>query len=784
VKLNQTGRLIRMTKGPLGPDEIVLSGFFGSEAISRPFSFRVDFISNRLDLRPNHVVGKQIAIELDRRDRLENELPPRFFHGYVNRFAASNAVIKEWGEHVYRQYRMEIVPWLWFLSLTTRCYVFFPEKEDKSIYEIIEAVFQRAKNDLHVEPANDMTRIKSLKNRKVKHCVQYRETDFNFVSRIMEQYGVFYYFKFEDGKHTLVLDMNKNYAKCAEAEVMYPRVRASKMIGDHITDWQHEYEFVSGKWSHTDYNFETPSTSLKTVVPRLPSIELEEIDKYEMYDYPGGYAVVSEGESDAKIRQEEMEVAHSFVHGSSTCRTFTPGHTFKLTVHPDEDAVSEQGKSYLLTTVEHSASQPTDDTSDRTSANYENRFTCIPDSIQFRPARTTRKPIVSGVQTALVVGPAGEEIHTDKYGRVKVQFHWDREGKKDGHSSCWIRVSQNWSGKAWGGMYIPHVGHEVIVDFLEGDPDQPIIVGRVYNAEQTVPLDLPDNKTKCIIRDYGGNETIMEGKSGEQFIHTQQTCGNEFLMDGASGQEKILLRDKYGNEIILDAVEKVIKIYCPTHESAIILGRSLEFWSISDYKINIGGKEQKVVDGSKHENILGISSKIIGGWKQETVIGIETKINLVAKLELIKAYNVKKKLSKEFSTIKEACAEIRKDVMAAALSTKLAISTDYEVGATKINDLADKIEIHGEQTAEMRADRAEVHAKMLELTGKCKMDGPSVDIKPKCNICNGTFKVDGPGGKSPKAPRKRKKSKLTAQDVKDKSRKAMQKASRRKNRGK
>ena len=203
MPLNQSRRLIRMTKGPLGPDEVVVTSFSGREAISRPFDFEIEFISTRLDLRPGAIIGKELTIELDRRDKDSGPLAPRYVHGYVNRFAAGEVVFKDPGEHKYRHYRAGLVPWLWFLTKAARCYLFFPEKEDKSIFEVIEAVFDRAKSDLHVNPVSDLKGIGDLRSRKVKHCVQYRETDFNFVSRTMEQYGVFYYFKFEDGKHTL-----------------------------------------------------------------------------------------------------------------------------------------------------------------------------------------------------------------------------------------------------------------------------------------------------------------------------------------------------------------------------------------------------------------------------------------------------------------------------------------------------------------------------------------------------------------------------------------------------
>ena len=514
-----------MTKGPIGLDEVVVTSVSGTEAISRPFSFQMEFISTRLDLKPREVIGAEMGIALERRDRNSQSLPPRHFHGYVNRFAAGDIVFKEQALHKYRQYRVEIVPWLWFLTQTARCYLFFPQKDEKSIFEVIEAVVNRAKSELHVDPVSDLGGISDLKNRKVKHCVQYRESDFNFLSRTLERYGVFYYFRFEDGKHTLVLELKKNYPSCEESAVSYPRVSGAQPREDHITQWTHGYEFVSGKWSHTDYNYETPSTSLRASAPRLPSVDIPLSDRYEIYDYPGGYGTKGEGEVDARVRQEQREVSHNTVTGASTCRTFTAGHKFTLTSHPDGDVASEHDESYVLTSVQHVATQPSDDTSDESGVTYSNQFTCIADSVQYRPERRTPWPVISGVQTAVVVGPPGSEIHDGKYGQVKVQFHWDREGKKDGNSSCWVRVSSPWAGKGWGAVTTPRTGQEVVVEFLEGDPDRPLIIGNVYNEDNKPP-----------------HTGVVSGLKS----NTHKGSGyNAMTMDDTKGKEKITIHAQY-----------------------------------------------------------------------------------------------------------------------------------------------------------------------------------------------------------------------------------------------
>src|SRR5262249_3688178 len=288
---------------------------------------------------------------------------------------------------------------------------------------------------------------------------------------------------------------------------------------DYVYDWQMTQEFRSGAFNHTDYNFETPLISLESGVRGGNN-------PFEIYDYPGEYEKRSEGETYAGIRFEEERAHAKVVSGASYCRGFEVGCKFDLKEHDRSD----QDGQYVLTSISHSASAGNPETGDEMTIDYTNNFTCIPFATAFRPARVTPKPLMQGTQTAVVVGRAGEEIYVDKYGRVKVQFFWDRDGKVDEKSSCWVRVSQNWAGKRWGIAFWPRIGQEVIVDFLEGDPDRPIIVGRVYNAEQMPPYELPGEMTKSTVKTYtskgggGFNEIRFEDKKGSEqiFIHAQK----------------------------------------------------------------------------------------------------------------------------------------------------------------------------------------------------------------------------------------------------------------------
>lgn len=493
----QVGRLLAINT-PLGKDVLLLTGISGREEMSRLFSFQLDLLSEKSDIAPKDVVGKNVTFTV-----YPGQDAARHFNGFVSRFSAGGLQIRD-----LRFYRAEVVPWLWFLTQTADCRIF----QNKTVPDIIEQIFK----DLGFSDYKIFVNMDAHPTRD--YCVQYRESDFQFISRLMEEEGIFYFFRHEDGKHTLVLDDQKNaYKDCPEKEVQH---YIGSLEESHVTQWDHHYEFRHGKFAQTDYNFETPSTSLMTSTSTL--VKLPNVDKFEIYDYPGEYMKKADGETLAKIRMEEAEAAHDVVQGASNCRSFCPGGKFTLKKHP---CPSEAGKSYVITAIQHSASDSSyTQGSEAADQDYKNSFTCIPDSVLFRPARITPKPTVQGVQTAVVVGPPGEEIHTDKFSRVKVQFHWDREGKRDDSSSCWIRVSQAYSGQGWGSMCIPRIGQEVIVDFLEGDPDQPIITGRVYNAEQMPPFALPGNKVVT-----GMKSNSSPGGGGYNEISMNDTKGKETM---------------------------------------------------------------------------------------------------------------------------------------------------------------------------------------------------------------------------------------------------------------
>ncbi len=503
----QETRLIAVDT-PLGKDVLLLQGFTAGEGISRLFRFDLDLLSENPSVSFEQIVGQKVTIRIFLADG-----DKRYINGYVSRFAQSGS------DHRFTHYRAEVVPWLWFLTRRANCRIF----QNQKVTDIIKKVF----SDSAYKGISEFQDRTQGNFGQREYCVQYRETDFNFVSRLMEEEGIYYFFEHADGKHTMILANSPSAHKpCpGQPKAKYDYTATHHEQGDVITAWQMEQELRTGKYALTDYNFETPSTSL--AVNEATTVNVDGNSRYEIFDYPGPHLKKPQGQNLVKLHMEEEEIPAKVATGSSFCRAFTSGYKFDLTDHYRPDL----NKAYVLTEVRHRTSVgDLYTTGEGIGERYSNQFTCIPHTTPFRPTRLTPKPVVQGSQTAVVVGKDGEEIWTDKYGRVKVQFHWDREGKWNENSSCWIRVSQVWAGKRWGAMFIPRIGQEVIVDFLEGDPDQPIIVGRVYNGEEMPHYELNKHQTRSYIKTLstkgggGFNELRFEDDKGKEqiFIHGEK----------------------------------------------------------------------------------------------------------------------------------------------------------------------------------------------------------------------------------------------------------------------
>ncbi len=558
-------------KTPLGEDALLLDRFEGIESISRPFRFTVRMLSPDPNIDLESLLTKPAVVAFNLDDETE-----RYVHGHLNRVR-----LLRHGEHGMAAYEAEIVPWLWFLNNFSDCRIF----QGKTVPEIIEQVFHdRGFRDYRFRLQGQFPRR--------DYCVQYRETDLNFVSRLMEEEGIFYFFEHTPEQHLLILaNHNSAFRPCPnQSRAQYLTASGGLRNEDTVFSLETQYQAQVGKVSLTDYDFEKPKTSLLS--------SLSNSLKGEDYDYPGKYVNRDDGDRYARIRLEEREARLVTVGGESNCDGFECGYTFELSEFHRDDA----NRQYIITVLEHSAKNTGYRAGEPEPYSYSNHVEAIPASVPFRPMRLTARPVVQGCQTAVVVGPRGEEIYTDKYGRVKVRFHWDREANGDGNSSCWIRVAHSWAGKGWGSISIPRVGQEVIVDFLEGDPDRPIIVGSVYNADQTTPYKLPDEQTKSTLK-------TMSSKGGGGF--------NEIRLEDKKGSEQVFVHA----EKDLDVRVKNDRREWTGHDRHLIVARDKAEQVQRDSHLNVKRDQIQKIGRDQHLEVSGKSAVKITGSSSLSVSG-------------------------------------------------------------------------------------------------------------------------------------------------------------------
>ncbi|MGO9066604.1 MAG: type VI secretion system Vgr family protein [Candidatus Sulfotelmatobacter sp.] len=587
---------------PLGKDVLLLQELTGEEGVSRLFNYELNLLSHENDsIVFSDIVGQKVSITLSRPDGTS-----RYISGYVSRFTQGDT-----DDRNFTHYHAQVVPWLWFLTRQADCRIF----QNLAVPDIISQVFNLFDfKDFRL----------SLKNTypQLEYCVQYRETSFNFVSRLMEEFGIFYYFDHStQGKHTMVLaDQSSTLPACPSSPISYSLQVGGIYDPEVMSDWHVGQEVRTGKYTVTDYNFITPSTSLLANDPTV--VNLSASQPLELFDYPGLHTTKDQGDSVAKTRMQEEEAGHMVVQAAGNCRAAMSGYSFELKNHYRGD----QNTNYVVTEVRHyaSAGQTYTTAGTQGAETYSNNLTCIPASVAYRPLRVTPKPFVQGPQPALVVGKAGEEIWVDKYGRVIVQFYWDRLGQKNENSSCWIRTSQPWAGGNWGAMWIPRIGQEVLVSFLEGDPDRPVITGRVYNANQMPPYTLPDYQTRS---------TFMSrsSKGGGAANY------NELRFEDLKGQEQIFMNAEMDMDL---RVEKDSREFIGANRHLIVTTNQVEqiqtdkhlhvqgkhFEKVdSDMSLNVGGNQMESVTGNKSLNVTGDQKESVTGNVSLSVTGNQSE---------------------------------------------------------------------------------------------------------------------------------------------------------------
>ena len=552
---------------PLGPNKLFPIAMHGHEALSELFQFQIEAVwtgESPLDFKS--LLGFNVTLEL--------ALPAgkRYINGIVQSIVQG---IHD-SERFITHYFLEVVPEMWLLTRNVQSRIF----QQKSVPDIIQAVW--SKLGLTSTLKKSLTGTHSER----EYCVQFQESDFQFVSRLMESEGIFYFFQHEDGKHTCVIaDGNTAFQPLpGVSTVKFDETRGGIREESKIHAWNKAQEIRSGKYSLEDWNFETPTTDL--LVDQTTIVKVQGNDKLELYEYPGGYMQKGDGEGISKLRMQDEEAPGATVRGESLHGAFCPAYKFTL-----KGYFSDSDKEWILTAVDHAARQPIVLSPDVQPFEYTNGFTCIPSATTYRPLRVTPPPRVKGLQSAMVVGPSGEEIYTDQYSRVKVQFHWDREGKSDEKSSCWIRVATFWAGKQWGAIHIPRIGQEVVVDFVDGDVDRPLIVGSVYNANTMPPYTLPANMTQSGVKS-------RSSKGG-----------------AAANYNELRFEDKMGSELVTLHAEK---------DQSIEVEHDETHWVGNDRTKNIDHDETTHVKHDRTETVDNDETITIKGKRTETVTGNET----------------------------------------------------------------------------------------------------------------------------------------------------------------
>lgn len=539
----------------LGADVLLLRRMRAAEALSTLSEYELELYSERADLKIEALLATplSIAVELPRGGK-------RHFHGIVTRFQVTAR------QGRYATYRATVRPWLWFLTRSADCRIF----QDQDVLQIVKAVFaEYAIADFDTSGVGGSYR-------PYPYCVQYRESDFDFVSRLLEREGIYYFFRSEAGRHTMVLaDSHAPHVPApGYASVRYmPAEDEAMRESEVVYEWNVGGEVEPGAQVLQDFDFEKPAASL---LVRSTVVRGYAQSRHERYDYPGGYVERAAGEAYARNRVAAPQASWLRVQGATRARGLYPGALFALTEHPRSD----QNGQFLVVAARYALSS--DSYEPVRIEDPEPVLTCAFDAIprqeDFRPTPVTPRPVVQGPQTAIVVGKAGEEIWTDKYGRIKVQFHWDRIGSDDERSSCWVRVAQGWAGRRWGSLFIPRVGQEVVVSFLEGDPDRPLVTGSVYNADNMPPYALPAQATRSAIKSNSS-------KGGDGW--------NELRFEDRKGAEQLYLRAERDLE---QRVRRDLVAWMGRDRHAIVVRDSVE---------QVGGDVQVQIGGDRRERIGG-----------------------------------------------------------------------------------------------------------------------------------------------------------------------------------
>ena len=599
----------------LGDDAFRFRRMHGREELGRLPEYRVELMrSQRLEpVAAEKLLGTQATVKLL---RVNGEF--RYVNGWITAVDLGGAAGR------YDLYRVELRPWLWHLTLGADCRIF----QDKTVVDIVQAVFGDYSN------ANvDITKLAGTPRTR-PYCVQYRESDYSFISRLLEEDGLWYYFSHDERQHTMVLCNDASaHVALREGSLTWSHAGTeNQKREDIITTWRFKQQLRSLKFVHDDYDEEAPTKVLLQSDDR--SVSYPKPGDLEVYDWPGTYAYpgnagnAAQGSAVAKTGVDRFEGGHVVASAASPCRSLAAGSTFDFKEHP-----SHAGP-YLVTGLVFEIDIGDEEAGEASRGfGFTSRVQVVPKAARYAPEARTPKPIVRGPQTATVVGPAGDEIHTDKFGRIKVHFRWDRVGPKNEQSTCFIRVSTPWASKAYGMISLPRIGDEVVVSFLEGNPDRPLVTGSVYNGDNMPPYPLPAQATVSGIRSRssksGGaanfNELRFDDKAGDEYVWLRAEKNFHRLVKNDA-------TDEVGQNQQVEVGKNITTSVGESYDIAI--GKAAQIDVGADTGVNVGGDMNVAVNGGTSLAIgaaldlqVGAAAALTSGAAMEVNAGSSFTVN-------------------------------------------------------------------------------------------------------------------------------------------------------------
>jgi type VI secretion system secreted protein VgrG len=616
----QDNRLIQIST-PLGKDVLLLQSFSGQEGVSTPFHFDLTVNSLNKDIQFEQIVGKPATIKIVLPEEKE-----RFINGIISSFTLTGAS----GE--FTVYQATLVPRLWILTRNSDCRIF----QKQTVLEIIDTILKENK----VAPV--LPRVDAGRYKPREYCVQYTETDYNFISRLMEEEGIFYYFEHKDGEHTLVLadHPSKFQANPFFKDAIFHSAAPKALTDFTVTSWNAAQELRPDMYELRDYNFKQPRLDLTAQSQTGNDASLA------IYDFPGYYQDKETGKRIVDMRMEEIETSKVVVSAASNIRALMAAFKFTLTGHFRKDFDQQ---NFIVTSIFHVCKQGDNYRSNAQQAvcdfSYANKFHCILEHARYRPPRLTQVPAIPSTQTAIVIGrdttgPDGtappppaphtpkDEIYADNYGRVRVRFHWDRS-TKNGDTTCFIRVAQPWAASGWGHQWIPRIGQEVVVTFLEGNPDQPLITGAVYNGDNELPFTIPDYQTQSGLRSRS-NPTDPDGPNDKYHM---------LRFDDKIDHEQVFLRSQKRLDV------RALATYYDTSGSdrnTLIGGKDDKGNQGGNYYLTVGNDTDIHINGGLYQRVekplnLTIVGDVICDFEADQKVLVKTNSELNAQNIIIEA---------------------------------------------------------------------------------------------------------------------------------------------------